>query len=874
LKQKDIEYDYETITRDVPLRIGHTVPITFRAFGSVINREDANGNPLPPKMMSFDDMWSELDSWERVDLITRKLKEQYELEPMELATGFMSRLANSATWELGDEAGSYMGAFLGEIGEAVGLLDEKDFKQRQKEILEDARARDSLFEALAPNAYNIGTYGGFAVDPTMVLGGISPALRTSARASGVRPSMQAASGVDYSVLNPATISSNFGLGQIAEAGAKTGLYGGATNVGLGGEFGEGFESGAALGSGIQGVINMASSALSPRVASTPTQRARERLLHAARMDASGGRLFRVPDMGSPEAMLRGLQSAGMEDASRLGVPTTIPESLGREASALQQEATRLARASGQDVADSLFEREVEASNRLASEMRGRGNIPDDLTAEQAIARRAAEQKPFEDELRDAAYGQRTSFTGSGAINTLKAWPYWKTLYSSVVADRLTRVNSAKGKPGYSQYWEDGYPKLLPKNFNDFVNGIRYIPERDFRRLVQQHGESLPFTVQKHTEQSAKAAKKADPKSTIKAGDIVKENGKYKVVLNNRDADYRTLHELRKAYDRKAGPAVEKGEINPEIGNQQRNTLDNLIKTSDDMRAHDLSVQTTKNMEDAAIAGRKAASTSPSDRIEYKRAMDLFRGDPNLPQPIKLANRESFVRSFIDTMISSGVTAKDILSDPQLKLKMQMIFNGLPDAKQRYSDFISRLGKEKAMSAQQKAIGERIGGVETTAPKNARASLTRIFAKIPAYAFSAAFGLQRDFMESFRVVMKEQTADEAAALNRISTLQPGTREFANEVDELVKLYELTNKKDKMVAMRNLGSFLHRLSQDTSPDYIGGAGILGGRTGDRDSRSQLDQLMDQEFMKRVVSNPVQRAFDSIFDAPQIERKSIFE
>lgn len=848
------------------------IPLTFKAVAPVINREDSDGNPLPPKVMSFDEMWAEINDWQRTDLVTRELRKQYEMEPMELATGVLRRLANSATWELGDEVGSFMGASLG-FGEGGS------FKERQEDILNKERSADQLFETFKPDLYDFTTGAGVAFDPTVVLGGVMPAVRAGANvmrpatASPVRPAMTTSQGVDYSVLNPATIGSNFGLGQIAEAGAKTGLYTGATNVGLGGEFDEGLYPGVGIGSGLQTVINMVPK-LAPlargetRRKSNPEELARQRLLHGSRMETATGRANMLPSISGPDPLLRDLQAQGVADPNRLGVPVTIPEALGREGSELQIASARLSPSSGQQVADDLYERGVEATSRLRDEARQQSFPPDTLSAPQA--QRATEEltKPIEQELRETAYGQRTTFTGAGAINVLKAWPTWRELYKSVVRDRETIVKANKGQAGYSRYWSDGYPKLLPNNFNDFIDGVRYLPPRDYNRLVQQLGsDNLPFTVLKYTEKQAKNINKNNPDKNVKAGDYIKDaSGHYKVELKNRDADYRTLHELRMAYGRKIPSEIEAGRINPDIASPQRNSIDSLVKVSEDMAKHDLSVQTRKRMEESALQGAKAAQISSGQRIEFAEADRLFRINDDAPQVIKDATREQFVRSFADTLVSLQVSARDILGDPDMKLKINLMFNGLKNQDEVYKDFMSRLGKERKMSLQQQALGERIGGTETTQEVGKRGWFMRMAAKIPAYAFSAAFGLQRDFMESFRVVMKEQTKEEAAALNRISTLKPGTKEFAKEVDELAKLYELGKKSQKMNAIKNIGAFMSRLTIEKPVNYIGGIGALEG----------TQPLQEEEGMRRSIYNPaelVQEGFESIFDAPY-ERQSIFE
>ena len=116
-------------------------------------------------------------------------------------------------------------------------------------------------------------------------------------------------------------------------------------------------------------------------------------------------------------------------------------------------------------------------------------------------------------------------------------------------------------------------------------------------------------------------------------------------------------------------------------------------------------------------------------------------------------------------------------------------------------------------------------------------------------FSAEFGMQRDFMEHWKSLMKGMTKGEASAINRISMLTPGTPEFAREIGELQKIYLRTKQTKKFKTAQNIGAFMAEVVHEHDENY----GLMS-QAGPRHSRP------DQQEKK---INPATRAAESIFD-----------
>ena len=538
----------------------------------------------------------------------------------------------------------------------------------------------------------------------------------------------------------------------------------------------------------------------------------------------------------PTAQMRQAHNAALrEGVGTFGNTANIPSLLGPQAEALSVQSAKAAPRSGQRLMDEAAENAALQRERLHGGLLDSANVPRE-TAEQSLAleREAVEQASATH--RDLAYMESVPMTGS--INSLKAFDGWDKIYRSVRGDRAAQVKGSDNPlPRYDP--DNGMPNLLPKSFNDFIDGVRHIPIRQYHKLVNKHGGDLPF---EKVEVGGKAVRvNAD-------GVKVEKPTHYKVKLKNPSGDIRTLHSLRKKLD----TSFNEGDLaDTPIGlkKETRNSMDRLLKRDIDMAAHDSQVANLKAMEEAAKRGAEAGKSTQT----YWKANEQYRTNPDTKVTTKNDERRTFRQSFLDNIRDSGVTVGDITTGKfgELKERLRLVFDDLPNADAAYNKFLAGLAKEEKAAGLSGRLGRHASAVEIpTATETIGSRVLRLTAKVPAYMFSAEFGMQRDFMESWKSLMKGMTKGEASAINRISMLKPGTPEFAKEIDELQKIYLRTKQTKKFRTAQNIGAFMAESVHEHDENYA-----LMSQAGPRHSRS------DQQEKK---INPATRSAESIFDA----------
>ena len=332
---------------------------------------------------------------------------------------------------------------------------------------------------------------------------------------------------------------------------------------------------------------------------------------------------------------------------------------------------------------------------------------------------------------------------------------------------------------------EGVPLLLPQKFDDYLDGKRLIPSSTFSDQVARAGgeANLPYV----------RLRDAD-------NNLLKENGRYVVELK-RQADFRTLHDLRMGLDSEEI----KSRFAANALDAQRTRIDGVIKTSSELRQHDRNYHLLKRMEDAREAG--IAATGKAENMLPSDASNLYNINRNTNTPRAKSERRVFRQSMIDEIRRAGYTPKELMS-VGLGTKIRMIFDGLPNSQQAYDEFMNSLPKERSVER----TAARIGPETKTGPlehrKRFATQTLALLAKIPAYAFSLAFGMQREFTDSWRRLYKNQTKEEAAELNRLldPSIVPGTQEFRNLIDELDILYLKIKQPQKATTIRNVGAMI--------------------------------------------------------------------
>jgi len=832
LKRKELpEISAEEVVYPFPLDNGATVDIRFKK---------TRPNYELGVMQPIEDWWANASPKNRAILFKRKLKEQYDMSAKGYASALIGRIADESTWGAATWLGHRLAAALdegkGSFGDKVERASASD------------RVERTMVQALNPNSTAFAEGVGLITNPFMASALLKGVGKAASRGASAAPR------VDYGALNPATIAHPGRLASIGEAAGKGALWGYGANA-LNNDTGEinidpdSARSGAEFAGLIQAILNSAGPAgralgtVIPRGGRPPAGSAlpgetlqdsdfARRRLGAAHEDFSTiDSLF--GESIDPTARMR----QAHEDALREGVGTfgntaNIPSLLGPQAEALAVQSAKLAPRSGQRLMDQAAENAALQRERLHGGLLDSANVPRE-TAEQSLAleREAVDQASATH--RELAYTESVPMTGS--INSLKAFGGWDKIYRSVRGDRNAQVKGSDNPlPTYDP--ANGMPNLLPKSFNDFIDGVRYIPVRKFNKLLNKHGGDLPF--------ERVEVKGADGKTQY-----AKVGGEYKVKLKNPSGDIRTLHALRKKLD----TSFNEGDLADtpiDLKKETRNSIDRLLKRDADMVAHDAQVANLKAMEEAAKRGAEAGESTQT----FWKANRQYRTNPDTNLATKNDERRIFRQSFLDNIRDAGVTVQDIISNKYtgLKERLRLVFDDLPNADAAYNKFLAGLAKEEKAAGLSGRLGRHASAVEipSMAIKNRTSQILRLTAKIPAYMFSAEFGMQRDFMEKWKYLMKGMTKGEASAINRISMLKPGTPEFAREMKELQKIYLRTKQTKKFRTAQNIGAFMAESVHEHDKNYA-----LMSQAGPRHSRP------DQQERKVY---PAARAAESIFDA----------
>ena len=855
LQRKELpEISDNEVVVPFPLDNGATVDIRFNK---------TRHNKELGAIQTIEDWWANASSRNRALLFERKLKEQYDMSAKGYASALIGRIADEATWGAATWLGHRLAAAFDE--------GEGSFGDKVKRASASERVGRTMGEAITPTSMALAEGTGLGINPLMAhplikgLGRISrgagrtPGLQGVTSRAGINTRNLAPTSpraVNYGVLNPAVVAHPGRLTSIGEAAGKGGLWGYAANA-LNNDTGEvnidpaSARSGLEFGGGIQAILNAAGpvgKALGkviprggrPQAGNALPGETLENSDFARRRLAAAHEDFSTIDSLFGESIDPTVQMRQAHDAAlREGVGTfgntaNIPSLLGPQAEALAVQSAKVAPRSGQRLMDQAAENAALQRERLHGGLLDSANVPRE-TAEQSLALEKEAVDQASATHRELAYTESVPMTGS--INSLKAFDGWDKIYRSTRSDRKSQVKGSDD-PLLTYDPDNGMPNLLPKSFNDFIDGVRYIPIRQYNKLVNKHGGDLPF---EKVEVGGKAVRvNAD-------GVKVEKPTHYKVKLENPSGDIRTLHALRIKLDR----SFDQGDLVDTpvwLKKQTRNSMDRLVKKDIDMVAHDSQVANLKAMEEAAKRGAEAGKSTQT----YWKANEQYRTNPDTKVTTKNDERRIFRQSLLDNIRDGGVTVEQITTGNfgELNKRLRLVFDDLPNADAAYNKFLAGLAKEEKAAGLSGRLGRHASAVEIpTATETIGSRVLRLTAKVPAYMFSAEFGMQRDFMESWKSLMKGMTKGEASAINRISMLKPGTPEFAKEIDELQKIYLRTKQTKKFRTAQNIGAFMAESVHEHDENYA-----LMSQAGPRHSRP------DQQEKK---INPATRAAESIFD-----------
>jgi hypothetical protein len=471
-------------------------------------------DPEKGEMVQLGEYLATLNPQQSANLIEKAIKQQYDVSMLALASAAIGEFADGASFGVANWLGSHMAAAVG-VGEG-------DYDARLQQARDSARVERTQAQSQHPNLMALAEGTGVAANPLTLLPFLGAAGKGVSALKGanlggrleravlgdLRTSASAAPRVNYGVLNPAVVAHPGRLASMGEAAGKGATWGYAANA-LNRDTGEvnidpaAARSGAEFAGGIQGLLNMAGPigrALGRVVPRRPqagnalpgetlqnSDFARRRLAAAHEDFSTIDSLF--GESIDPTVKMRQAHDAALrEGVDTFGNIANIPSLLGPQAEALAVQSAKVAPRSGQRLMDMAAKNAALQRERLQAGLLDSANVPRE-TAEQSLAleREAVEQASATH--RDLAYRESVPMTGS--INSLKAFDGWDKIYRSIRSDRKSQVKGSDDPlPRYDP--DNGMPNLLPKSFNDFIDGFRYIPIRQYNKLVNKHGGDLPF----------------------------------------------------------------------------------------------------------------------------------------------------------------------------------------------------------------------------------------------------------------------------------------------------------------------------------------------------------------------------------------------
>ena len=190
----------------------------------------------------------------------------------------------------------------------------------------------------------------------------------------------------------------------------------------------------------------------------------------------------------------------------------------------------------------------------------------------------------------------------------------------------------------------------------------------------------------------------------------------------------------------------------------RGQFDRKLKTTagDSMRLADESFSNQIGVEEAGQAGKRAFTG------EYASEANIRAQYNQLETPVQ---KRMFLSGFAETLKSQGVTAEQILSDAVIRPKVRAIF---PDD-DSFGRFLAEVAVSGRMAQTEAQLGRSALGAEAM-DTNLSAHMWSLFAKIPAYKFSAMFAGARDLTQIARNMMKRQNRVMASEAHRLLKAQ--------------------------------------------------------------------------------------------------------
>ena len=173
----------------------------------------------------------------------------------------------------------------------------------------------------------------------------------------------------------------------------------------------------------------------------------------------------------------------------------------------------------------------------------------------------------------------------------------------------------------------------------------------------------------------------------------------------------------------------------------------------------------------------------------------------LKSPIE---KRMFLSGFAQKMKADGVTAEDILGNMQLRNNIRAIFPKGVAGEKKFGDFLAEVSASRRMAQTRADIGDPArGGMENIGQQFSSIMWT-LFAKIPAYKFSAMFAGARDLTTIARNIEKGQNQIVGQEIARILSAET-PEQFVIALRKLDNEYMRTLPKEAL-ELRQLAALM--------------------------------------------------------------------
>jgi hypothetical protein len=162
----------------------------------------------------------------------------------------------------------------------------------------------------------------------------------------------------------------------------------------------------------------------------------------------------------------------------------------------------------------------------------------------------------------------------------------------------------------------------------------------------------------------------------------------------------------------------------------------------------------------------------------------------LTSPIE---KRMFLSGFAQNLKAQGTTAEQILGNPETRNKMRSIFPKGKSGDESFGRFLAEVSASRRMEHTRIDISDPARGRLEEAGKNFSSLMWTMFAKIPAYKFSAMFAGARDLTTIARNVEKGQNQIVGQEIAKILSAESPS-ELAAALRKLDAEYRRTLPKD--------------------------------------------------------------------------------